>query len=204
MDAFDVVFAEDLRQLIGVVALVELGAADEHDAVFHEPPVEISMGKGGAVGRDEQMRAVKIGRVHRYQLQLYRPLAQFARHLRRGRGYGLVPPGMLDRFDLAARTAAGQRLFRFHVFRLRGEHRRMVVGGSLPLLKGDRTRRTGGQAVPQAVAVVLPQEPCLPVHHADRALVAGVRAQSAAVAFLFVYRDDSAFHCRHPPFPSSG
>ena len=72
----------------------------------------------------------------------------------------------------------------------------LVIGGSLPLLERDSPGGAGGQTVPQPVAVIVPQEPGLAVHHADSSLVAGGGAQAAAVAFFLVDVDDFPFHNR--------
>ena len=72
----DVVAAKDLRQLLRIVSLVQLGAADQGDAVAHEPLVEIQACIGGAVRRDQQLGAVEPGGLHRHQLDLHRPLSQ--------------------------------------------------------------------------------------------------------------------------------
>ena len=69
-----------------------------------------------------------------------------------------------------------------------------VIGGSLTLYKGDGTGGTGGQAVPQPIAVVVPQQLCLAVHHANGALVTGVCAHTAAIAFPFINLNDSSDH----------
>ena len=52
-DFLDGVAPQDLSQFVGVIDRVQLGAADQCDLVFHKAVVEISMGIGGAVGRDQ-------------------------------------------------------------------------------------------------------------------------------------------------------
>jgi hypothetical protein len=72
----------------------------------------------------------------------------------------------------------------------------VVVGRRFPFLEADGSGRTRGQAVAEAVAVVLADQPGFSVDHPDRALVAGLGAKSAAVAFLFVYFYYFTDHCR--------
>jgi hypothetical protein len=73
-------------------------------------------------------------------------------------------------------------------------HGLFVVSGGLALDDFDRTGGAFGQAVAHAVAVVVLDELRLTVHHRNRALVAGVCAQSAARAFRLVYLDNLSFH----------
>ena len=65
-DALDVVLPDDLRQLFGIVHAVQLGTAHEGDVSLNEPLVESGVGVGGAVGGDQQPRAVKIRGIHRH------------------------------------------------------------------------------------------------------------------------------------------
>ena len=78
--------------------------------------------------------------------------------------------------------------------RLPSQNGGLVVGDGFPLYKGDSIDGTGGQAVPQTVAVVVPQQAGLAVYHADGPLVAGLGAGSAAVAGLLVDVNDLADH----------
>ena len=76
--AFDLVPGDDLRQFLGVVHHIQFRAADQGDPVFNEVIVEVPVGVSGAVGGDQQIRAVKIGCVYGNQLDLYRPLGKAA------------------------------------------------------------------------------------------------------------------------------
>src|SRR5699024_6573291 len=120
--------------------------------------VEIGVGVGGAVGGNEQVGALEVGGVHWGQLDLYRPLAQLGG---RGSGGGGVCLGS-EGAGLAAGAGAGGG-FGGHI----GLHRRLVIGGGLSLHEGDGPGGAGGQAVPQAVAVVVPDELGLAVYHGD-------------------------------------
>ena len=159
-----------------------------------EPLVESGVGVSGAVGGDEQPRPVKIRSVHRYQLDLHRPLRKAARllGLRRfhgGRLLALNIPG------LAAGAAAGQGHALFPHFPLLIFHDGLlVIGRRLPLHKGDGPGGAGGQAVAKAIAVIVPHEPRLAVHHGDGALVTGGGAGAAAVALLLIDFNDPSFH----------
>ena len=70
----------------------------------------------------------------------------------------------------------------------------LVIGGGFPLLKADGPCGALGQAVAKAVAEVLPHQPGLAIHHVDGALMAGLGAKTAAIAFFFVYMNDLSNH----------
>ena len=82
------------------------------------------------------------------------------------------------------------QLFLFHV----RFDRLFIVRGRLSFLKGNGSCRALRQAVPHAVAVVVADQPCLSVHHCDRALVTGLGAEPAAVAFFFIDPNDLSDH----------
>ena len=194
-DAPDVVFGDDPGELFGIIALVQLGTADEGDAVPDQLIVEIAVGIGRAVGGDQQVGSIKVGSVHRRQLDLHRPLAQPGADGSGGNAGGF--PG--DGPGLAAGTATGQGRGRgagsaLFFGLLSPAHRFGVIGGSLPLLKGDGAHRAGGQAVAQTVTIILAQQLCLAVFHADGTLMAGIGAQAAADAGVLVDFDDFSFH----------
>ena len=139
-DAFDVVLPKDLRQLFGIIRAVQFRASHKGDVPLDEPLVEGGVGVGGAVGGDEEPRAVKIRRVHRHQLDLHRPLGKAARllGLRRfhgGRGLPLNIPG------LAARAAAGQGHALFPHFPLLIFHDGLLVIGRHGALGFCRRKR---------------------------------------------------------------
>ena len=189
----DVVAAEDLGQLFAVVHSIQLGAADEGDLALHELFVHIGVGVGGAVGCDQELCPVKIGGVHRHQLDLAGPLAQLRRLCCGGGSRCAFLPAELAHG--AARAAVEGRFCGLcGLFLLVFQHGLLVVGGCLTLFKGDGTGGAAGQAVAKAVAVVVPHELCLAVHQTDGTLVAGGDAGPAAVAFFFVYMNDFPDH----------
>ena len=195
-DALDIVLPDDLRQLFGIVHAVQLGAAHQRDVSLDEPFVEGGVGVGSTVGGNQEPRAVKIRSVHRHQLDLHRPLGKAAhllglRRFHGGRVLALNIPG------LAAGAAAGQGHALVSHFPLLIFHDGLlVIGRRLPLHKGDGPGWAGGQAVAQAVAVIVPHEPRLAVHHGDGALVTGGGAGAAAVAFILIDFNDPSFHVR--------
>ena len=138
--------------------------------------MEISVGVSGAVGGDQQVCPVKVRGVGGQQLDLHREIPQ---------------AGALDALAYRAGTGAGGRSF---LCLLRRQNRSLIVGGGFPLLKGDGVHGAGGQTVAQSVAVVLPQQLRLAADDADGTLVAGIGAQTAAVALFFVDGDDSSDH----------
>ena len=77
-NAFYVILPDDFGQLFCIIHAVELGAADERDAVFDESVMKIAVCISGAVSRDQQIRLVEIGSAYRSQFDLDRPLGQLA------------------------------------------------------------------------------------------------------------------------------
>lgn len=73
-EAFDVILAEDVGELFGVVSGVQFWASDEGDAVFDEILVEVGIGISGTIGSDEQIGALKVWGIHRGQFDLHWPL----------------------------------------------------------------------------------------------------------------------------------
>ena len=69
---------------------------------------------------------------------------------------------------------------------LLGQHCGGIIGSGLPLDKADGAGGAGGQAVSQAVTVVVPQQHGFVVHHADGAFMAGVGTGTAAIALVTV------------------
>ena len=177
---------ENGGELFGVVVGIQLGTADEGDMSLHEVPVEISIGVGGAIGGDEQMRAGKAGRPGGDQADLAGPLGQL-------RGDSAIPSGSglpLEQLGGGTGTAMEGGLLLGHVLL----HGGFIVGGGFPLHKGDGPGGTGGQAVAQTIAVVIAQQAGLALHHADGALVTGGGADAAAGAFFLIYLDNSTDH----------
>ena len=84
---------------------------------------------------------------------------------------------------------SGSSLFLF-VF----QHSLLIVGSGLPLLEGDGTGGAAGQAVAEAVAVVVAHKLGLSVHEADGTLMAGSDTGTTAIAFFFVYMNDFTYH----------
>ena len=65
---------QDLGKLIRIIDSIQLGAADQGNPVFAKLPVEIGISIGGAVGRNQQIRVVKIGSLGGSQFELHGPL----------------------------------------------------------------------------------------------------------------------------------
>ena len=160
--------------------------------------MEVGIGKGGAVGGDQQVRVLKEGGVRRNQPQLHRPLGKLA--LRNGcRDVG----GRLRVQRPCHRAGAAVRFLPGGSFRrLTCQNGLLVIGGSLPLDDADGAGGAGRQAVAQAVAVVVADQLCLSIHHRNRALVAGAGAQAAAVAAFFIDRNNFADHRLIPSLSS--
>ena len=75
-DGLDIVCGKDLAELFGIIDGVELRAADERHAAFHEIGVEAAAGIGAAIGGDEQIRTVKIRGLDRRETDLHGPVAK--------------------------------------------------------------------------------------------------------------------------------
>ena len=194
-NALDVVIADDLGQLLAVVHGIQLGAADEGNMAAHELLMDVRVGVGGAVGGDKQLGTVKIGCIHRHELDLAGPLGQL-RGLGGGRSCSRCGLLAVKLAHGAARAAvedglfgSGSSLFLF-VF----QHSLLIVGSGLPLLEGDGTGGAAGQAVAEAVAVVVAHKLGLSVHEADGTLMAGSDTGTTAIAFFFVYMNDFTYH----------
>ena len=69
-----------------------------------------------------------------------------------------------------------------------------IVRGGFALHERDRAGGAGGQAVAEAVAVVVAHQFGFAVDHCDGAFVACRRARAAAVAFFFVDVNDFPDH----------
>ena len=78
--ALDIILCNDTGQLFGIVSLVQLGTADQRDAITDELVMEIAVGVGGTVSSDEQIGTVKIGSVNGHELDLAGPLGKLTRH----------------------------------------------------------------------------------------------------------------------------
>ena len=90
----------------------------------------------------------------------------------------------------AASAFFGLRCLFLFVF----QHSLLIVGSGLPLLEGDGTGGAAGQAVAEAVAVVVAHKLGLSVHEADGTLMAGSDTGTTAIAFFFVYMNDFTDH----------
>ena len=161
----------------------------------HELLMDVGVGVGGAVGGDKQLGTIKIGCIHRHELDLAGPLGQL-RGLGGGRSCSRCGLLAVKLAHGAARAAvedglfgSGSSLFLF-VF----QHSLLIVGSGLPLLEGDGTGGAAGQAVAEAVAVVVAHELGLSVHEADGTLMAGSDTGTTAIAFFFVYMNDFTDH----------
>ena len=107
---------------------------------------------------------------------------------------------MQDRaFMRTCAAAEGRFLFCLFSREYMRLHCLFVISGRFSLDDSDGICRTGRQAVAESVAVIIPNQLCLPVYDGDRALVACLRAQAAARAGRLVNFNDRPF--RRRPFP---
>jgi hypothetical protein len=111
-------------------------------------------------------------------------------------GLTLIFP--MDGFRLCARTSACQRFFL--LAQLAFLHGGFVIFLCFAFFEADRARRAGRQAVSETVTVIVSEELGFSIYHSNRPFVAGLCAQSTAVARLFVYFDDFPDHILFPHF----
>ena len=69
-----------------------------------------------------------------------------------------------------------------------------VVFGSFPFFKSDRTGGTAGQTVAETVTEIFPDQLSFAIDDVDSSFMARLGAETAAVAFLFVYMYDLPNH----------
>ena len=69
-DGADIVELENLCQLLGIFHSIQLGAADQRYFALYEILVKVTVGIGGAVSRNQQIRTFKIRSIRRHQLDL--------------------------------------------------------------------------------------------------------------------------------------
>lgn len=199
--ALDVVVPDDGGELFRVVHVVQLGAADEGHVAAHELGMEVGIGVGGAVRCHQQVGAVVVGGLQGHELDLDRPLSQHtggghtgqAGHYVRRDSLGLKLAGLGAGTGVASGAVAVVGVMPVVFAAVRSG------GGDVPFLKGDGAHRAVGQAVAQAIAVILLHQHGLAVHQSHRALQAGVDAGAAAHAFVSVKMSDFLFHSREPP-----
>ena len=73
-------------------------------------------------------------------------------------------------------------------------HSLFIISGGFALHKGDSAGGAMGQAVAEAIAVVIPHQFGLAVDHGNSTFVAGIGAGTAAVAFIGIDLDNFANH----------
>ena len=73
-----------------------------------------------------------------------------------------------------------------------------VVGHGLSFLDGDGVGGTGGQAVPETIAVVIAQKNGPAVFHGNGTFVTGADAEAAAGALFPINMDNFSFHAFLP------
>ena len=78
-------------------------------------------------------------------------------------------------------------------------HSLFVIGRGFPFHKGNGAGWAGGQAVAQAIAIIVPKKLCLPIHHADSPFMAGFSAGPASVALVFIYPNNFPNHFKSNP-----
>ena len=180
-DALDVIVLQNLRELLGIVCGIQLGAADEGGSAVDEVPVEAAIAIGGAVCGNQQVSALQSRRDHGGQPQLHREIGEAA---------GGIRSFTADGNAAADRTGAAALRLRL----LCRENGSFIVGRGFPLFKADGGSGAGGETVAKTVAVVLTQQLCFAIHHADGTLMAGFGAKTAADTFFFVYGNDFTDH----------
>ena len=75
-NALYVVVSDNGGQFLGIVGIVKFRASDKGDVIADEIIVEITVGIGGTIRRNQKICAVKIGRVYGHQFYLHGPLGE--------------------------------------------------------------------------------------------------------------------------------
>ena len=73
-----------------------------------------------------------------------------------------------------------------------------IIGHGFSFLYGDGVGGTGGQAVPETIAVVIAQKHGPAVFHGDGTFVTGADAEAAAGALFPINMDNLSFHAFLP------
>lgn len=72
--ALDIIIADDLRELLGIVYGIQLRTSDQCQMSVNEIVVEVSVCVSGAIRGNEKLRTVKVRGADRDELDLNRPL----------------------------------------------------------------------------------------------------------------------------------
>ena len=188
----NIVGHEDLRELVPVIHIIQLGTSDDRDVIVHKFLMEIAVSVGCAICRYQQVRPLIIRRTDRHQLELHRPLVQAA-----GCRSRLFHRLVADAPAHAARAGVhrvGMGMNRSLRRLLCPQDSVLIIGRSLPHLKGDRPGGTSRQAVTQTIAVILSGQLRLAIYHLNGPFVAGFCANSAAITSFFVDFNDFSYH----------
>ena len=166
--------------------VVEFGAAAHHRLALQVAGVEVPGGKGGAVGRHQELGPFQEGGLGRHQAQLDGPVAQ---------GGGSRSDGLFISVPLKLLHAAGRTYERFPRLRGRRFGRRCPGGRAHKLLGFPRFNGQGSlgalpQAGPQTVTKAVRQQLRLAVHDLNGPFGARRHAHTAAVALVLVYPND--------------
>ena len=179
--------------------------------------MEVGVSIGRAVRCNQQFGPIKVGGVDRNQFDLHRPLGKLRpqhrhvlpcrfrlmlhlAHLAAGAAVVHLRRRLVEHAAGRAAGAAAQRLlggcgFLALVFL----HSLFIISGGFALHKGDSAGGAMGQAVAEAIAVVVPQKLRLSIYNTNCSLVAGIGTDAAAVAFLLINVNDSSNHKTLPP-----
>ena len=190
LDTFYVVIFDYCRQLFGIINRIKLGATYKRYVVADEIVMEVTVSIRCTVGGYKQVCSVKIRCVDGNKFYLTRPLLKLTLN-----GHRLCcrrTAGTAEGLHIGAGTSAGELYSVLLHFGLTDGL--LIVSGRLTLLKGDGICGASGQAIAQAVAIVLTCEPGLAANYFYCFLVAGGGASTAAVAFIFINLYDLSFH----------
>ena len=209
----ELVSLDDFSDLLDIAfCFVELRTGDDQLFPLEQVLVKAPQGKGRAVGRDEQVAPLEIGRERRDQMELDRPLAEpglcpspgtsglsLVRFGRNRAGGASRAPGKAEGMG-AGTVNAGCRLLPPRLEDM-GERRLGVVPVAFPLDDLERARRADVQAGAHPVTVKLPDQDRLVLGvQGEGSLGAGRGAQPAAVALITLDLYDFSFgHESLPP-----
>ena len=154
--------------------------------------VEVSIRIRCTIRRNEKVCSCKHRSPLLHQLDLHRPLAEPGRNCCRIflRICTVNRPAVFTCFSCSGILLSG-RLFCLPLVLF---YRLLIVRQRLPLHKRNRICRTDRQAVTESVAVVIPDQLCLPVNHRNRTFMTGMRTKPASCTSVFLYLNNFSNH----------
>ena len=166
------ILAQNFSQLFRIIHTVEFWTAYERYPATHKATMKPGIGIGRAICRHKEVSILKIRRIDRSKLYLYRPKTKLASFIAGGCGSRKCTSGLLQmRFD---------GLF--------------IVGNGFAKIEGNGSGRTGGKAITETITIVVTHKMRLTVLHDYGPLVTGRGTEAAAGTGFFIDMNNSSKH----------